>query len=89
MPIVIVPEALVRYTSGKKRLDFDLSNGQSFASFLKKKQPQLYQVLFDCYDQLNGYIAIYKNNNQIDISDNNCTFSQNDTLEIVVPISGG
>lgn len=89
MPTVIVPEALVKYASGKKSLDLNFSDGQSFASILQEKQPQLYQVIFDRFDQLNGYVAIFKNDDQIDITDGNCIFSQSDIVEVVIPMSGG
>jgi len=86
---LLVPEILLKYTCGEKELQFSSNNYNDFVSELKNKMPQLFDALYSQKNELNGYVAIYKNKKQIDTMDEKCIFTTDDIMEIIIPLSGG
>lgn len=89
MPKLIVPEVLQKYTFNKAILELTFFNKHSLLSELKEKFPSLFNNLFNKKNVLNGYVALYKENRPIDIDDESCLFLAWDSIEIIVPMSGG
>jgi hypothetical protein len=67
----------------------EADNLSALYSWIKLKLPVLQPILFNASDQLNPFICILRNQQQVDCMDLELPLSKDDRIEILLPMSGG
>lgn len=90
MATLALPEALLKFTAGQQKISFPAASTHGFIAELQKNYPDLFKVLFDQNNILNGFVNIYLNQHLlIDRLTEDTLLKETDLMEAVVAVSGG
>ena len=85
MAKILIPEALQRYTDKQTTLNLKGETVSGCLNYLTKQHPRLGEVLMN-NGRLNSYANLYLNGQPLK---NDASIGHEDTLELLVSVSGG
>ena len=87
---VMIPTALRQHVDGQDTLEVDGTSVSEVLSTLTQRYPELGQRLFKAADELNRFVNVYVNDEDIRFLDNLATsLNAGDEVSIVPAIAGG
>ena len=88
MPILVIPEALQRFSEGQTSYQLTINNLNNFKKALEQELPQLAEVVFE-EDSLHPFVRVAMNGQLVETIDTSFPVSEQDEIEFLVAVSGG